>query len=48
MTCWMLCAWGTGSVLYSLQYSALFVTSFVFLMGLLFKVDGVPLSSGTY
>ncbi len=45
MTCWMLWAWGTGSVLYSLQYSALF---FVFLMGLLFKVDGVPSSSGTY
>jgi hypothetical protein len=40
--------WGAGSVLYSLQHGALFVTSFVFLMGLLFKVDGVSSSSGTY
>jgi hypothetical protein len=40
--------WGGGSVLYSLQHGALFVTSFVFLMGLLFKVDGVSSSSGTY
>jgi hypothetical protein len=39
--------WGAGSVLYSLQHGALFVTSFVFLMGLLFKVDGVS-SSGAY
>jgi hypothetical protein len=38
--------WGAGSVLYSLQHGALFVTSFVFLMGLLFKVDGVSSSSG--
>jgi hypothetical protein len=40
--------WGAGSALYSLQHGALFVTSFVFLMGLLFKVDGVSSSSGTY
>jgi hypothetical protein len=40
--------WGAGSVLYGLQHGALFVTSFVFLMGLLFKVDGVSSSSGTY
>jgi hypothetical protein len=40
--------WGAGSVLYSLQHGALFVTSFVFLMGLLFKVDGVSSSSSTY
>jgi hypothetical protein len=40
--------WGAGSMLYSLQHGALFVTSFVFLMGLLFKVDGVSSSSGTY
>jgi hypothetical protein len=40
--------WGGGSVLYSLQHGALFVTSFVFLMGLLFKVDGVSPSSPTY
>jgi hypothetical protein len=39
--------WGAG-LLYSLQHGALFVTSFVFLMGLLFKVDGVSSSSGTY
>jgi hypothetical protein len=40
--------WGTGRALYSLQHGALFVTSFVFLMGLLFKVDGVSSSSDTY
>jgi hypothetical protein len=40
--------WGAGSSLYGLQHGALFVTSFVFLMGLLFKVDGVSSSSGTY
>jgi hypothetical protein len=40
--------WGAGSVLYSLQHGSLFVTSFVFLMGLLFKVDGVSSSSRTY
>jgi hypothetical protein len=40
--------WGAGGLLYSLQHGALFVTSFVFLMGLLFKVDGVSSSSGTY
>jgi hypothetical protein len=40
--------WGVGSVLYRLQHGALFVTSFVFLMGLLFKVDGVSSATGTY
>jgi hypothetical protein len=40
--------WGAGTVLYGLQHGALFVTSFVFLMGLLFKVEGVTSSSGTY
>jgi hypothetical protein len=40
--------WGAGGLLYNLQHGALFVTSFVFLMGLLFKVDGVSSSSGTY
>ena len=34
--------------MYSLQHGSLFVTSFVFLMGLLFKVDGVSASSPTY
>ncbi len=32
--------WGAGSTMYSLQHGSLFVTSFVFLMGLLFKVRG--------
>ncbi len=40
--------WGGGSVLYRLQHGALFVTSFVFLMGLLFKVEGVSSSTVTY
>jgi hypothetical protein len=40
--------WGAGSVLYGLQHGSLFVTSFVFLMGLLFKVDGVSSTSRTY
>ncbi len=31
--------WGKGSDLYRLQHGSLFVTSFVFLMGLLFKVS---------
>ena len=30
--------WGRGSAMYMLQHGSLFVTSFVFLMGLLFKV----------
>lgn len=37
-----------GSVVYYLQHGSLFVTSFVFLMGLLFKVEGVSSSSPTY
>jgi hypothetical protein len=40
--------WGVGSVLYRLQHGSLFVTSFVFLMGLLFKVQGVRDGGGTY
>ncbi len=40
--------WGAGTTLYSLQHASLFVTSFVFLMGLLFKVDGVSASSDAY
>ena len=31
--------WGAGTVMYSLQHGSLFVTTFVFLMGLLFKVS---------
>jgi hypothetical protein len=34
--------------MYALQHGSLFVTSFVFLMGLLFKVRGVSSSSPTY
>jgi hypothetical protein len=40
--------WGAGNVLSSLQHGSLFVTTFVFLMGLLFKVKGVSPSSPTY
>ena len=34
--------------MYMLQHGSLFVTSFVFLMGLLFKVNGVSIGSTTY
>ena len=34
--------------MYALQHGSLFVTSFVFLMGLLFKVNGVSSASPTY
>jgi hypothetical protein len=34
--------------MYMLQHGSLFVTSFVFLMGLLFKVNGVSFGSATY
>ncbi len=40
--------WGKGSVMYALQHGSLLVTSFVFLMGLLFKVNGVSPSSPSY
>jgi hypothetical protein len=40
--------WGAGSLKYRLQHGSLFVTSFVFLMGLLFKVEGVSSSSDSY
>ena len=30
--------WGTGTAMYALQHASLGLTSFVFLMGLLFKV----------
>jgi hypothetical protein len=40
--------WGVGTVLYGLQHGALFVTSFVFLMGLLFKVQGVSSDTDTF
>jgi hypothetical protein len=40
--------WGAGTAMYRLQHGSLFVTSFVFLMGLLFKVHGVSSSSPTY
>ena len=40
--------WGTGSNMYMLQHGSLFVTSFVFLMGLLFKVNGVSTTATVY
>ncbi len=40
--------WGAGSMLYRMQHGSLFTTSFVFLMGLLFKVEGVSTHSRTY
>jgi hypothetical protein len=40
--------WGAGTMLYRLQHCALFVTSYVFVMGLLFKVDGVTSGSDIY
>jgi hypothetical protein len=40
--------WGVGSVMYRLQHGSLLVTFFVFLMGLLFKLDGVSLRSRVY
>ena len=40
--------WGQGSVMYALQHGSLFVTSFVFLMGLLFKVNSVSPESTVY
>ena len=40
--------WGMGSVMYALQHGSLFVTSFVFLMGLLFKVNGVSSTAPVY
>jgi hypothetical protein len=38
---------GLASSTYVLQHASLFVTSFVFLMGLMFKVDGVGHETGT-
>ena len=40
--------WGTGTAMYALQHGSLFVTSFIFLMGLLFKVNSVSPSSPVY
>ncbi len=37
--------WGAGSQTYYVQHLALFVTSFVFVMGLLFKVGSAPRAS---
>ena len=39
---------GRWSYAHTLQHGSLFVTSFVFLMGLLFKVEGVADGGGTY
>jgi hypothetical protein len=32
--------WGSGTAMYTLQHGSLGLTSFIFLMGLLFKVGG--------
>lgn len=40
--------WGRGTPTYMLQHISLFVTFFVFLMGLLFKVNSVGQSSPTF
>jgi hypothetical protein len=40
--------WGVGTVKYALQHGSLFTTSFVFLMGLLFKVNGVGARTFAY
>ena len=40
--------WGSGGAMYALQHASLFVTSFVFQMGLLFKVNGVGAGSPTF
>jgi hypothetical protein len=45
---WRLSAKASENATYMVQHASLFVTSFVFLMGLLFKVEGVSGSSPTY
>ena len=40
--------WGVGTQTYYVQHLSLFVTTFVFTMGLLFKVQGVSQASGVY
>jgi hypothetical protein len=40
--------WGVGHRTYLVQHGSLFVTSFVFLMGLLFKVQSVDTTSAAY
>jgi hypothetical protein len=40
--------WGSNSRTYLLQHGSLFVTSFVFLMGLLFKVQGINTDSWAF
>ena len=40
--------WGAGTAMYALQHGSLFVTTFVFLMGLLFKVNGVSSTAPVY
>lgn len=40
--------WGQGTHTYYVQHLSLFVTTFIFLMGLLFKVRGVDQSDGAY
>jgi hypothetical protein len=45
---WRVSAKASENATYMVQHASLFVTSFVFLMGLLFKVEGVSGSSATY
>ena len=40
--------WGAGSLAYYLQHVSLFTTTFIFILGLLFKVKGVSQASGVY
>ena len=40
--------WGSGSQTYYMQHLSLFTTTFVFVMGLLFKVNGVQQSSASF
>jgi hypothetical protein len=45
---WRVSAKAPENATYMVQHGSLFVTSFVFLMGLLFKVEGVSTSTPTY
>ena len=40
--------WGTASITYKLQHLSLFTTTFVFLLGLLFKANGVDAKDTTF
>ena len=40
--------WGTASPTYKIQHLSLFTTTFIFLMGLLLKVNGVSQTSTSF